>query len=111
MWLLKLKYDKSVDHAIPPKLLQTGSQIETDDLQLIYKGDVDKMLLKFELIDKKSQHSETFDFGLRYWKSSQYDGQSSGAYIFRPASAATTPETYSELHIDESYYFDEWRHA
>ena len=58
--------------------------IESDDLSLKYLSDYDGEGVYFELTDKLSGVAKTVGFDLKYWQSSQNNGQNSGVYIFRP---------------------------
>jgi len=54
--------------------------------------------VNFRLTDLKTNSSQLFDFGLKYWPSYiNYRNQHSGPYIFRPIDNLFYPFTYSEL--------------
>lgn len=115
--LIKLAYNEAVDLTIAPQTLKPGQIIASNDLQLELGGinSNNNSMAWFNLTDRKTNHSEIFDFSLKWWESDVNSGQTSGDYIFRPKIKKPNkkhphrddfePKYYTHIDLKSSQYF------
>ena len=103
--MYKLTYDTDIDREANSTVAKLGDTLENDNLK-VELGETNKLEsnINFNIIDKKFNSSNVFDFGLRYWPSycNYLHQASSGAYAFRPIDNLHYTLTYSNFQY--AYY-------